>query len=115
MVYSRFPYAYTQKKISQDKRELKHFIHCCMKQFIDLNAKRGNYDLFVDLRKTDHVTQVCAGPQVVLLRVFKKYLKFKKFFSEKPTKSKSVGRRSIKLIIAQMNRMTAKENNYQYV
>lgn len=36
-----------------------------MKQFIDLNAKRGHYDLLVDLRKTDHVTQVCAGPQVV--------------------------------------------------
>lgn len=48
-------------------------------------------------------------------RVFKKYLKFKKFFSEKPTKSMSVGRRSIKLIIAQMNGITAKENNYQYV
>lgn len=47
-----------------------------MKQFIDLNAKRGNYDLLVDLRKTDRVTQVCAGPQAVLFRVFKKYLKF---------------------------------------
>lgn len=35
-----------------------------MKQFMDLNANRGNYDLSVDLCKTDRVTQVSAVPQV---------------------------------------------------
>lgn len=61
---------------------LKHFAHCCMKQFIILNSYRGNYDLLVYLCKTDCVTQVGAVPQVQFFfffstRVFKKYLNLK--------------------------------------